>query len=86
MVESDIERICCNKLKKLGYYCIKLTSEKGIPDRLIIGKNRIFFIEFKYGKGKLAAHQKLWKKRLNKKGFDVLVAYCWNDIAQYLNL
>jgi hypothetical protein len=75
-MEKDIERATVRALKKFGFHCPKLNSEKGIPDRLVLGpKGIIFFVEFKFGRNKLKPHQKAYKRKLKKLGFTVLVAY-----------
>jgi hypothetical protein len=47
MRESHIEKHYCQQVKALGGMAIKLTSMIGLPDRLIILKDEIFFVEFK---------------------------------------
>lgn len=75
-MEKDIERSARLALKKLGFLCLKQTCEKGIPDRLIVGPNSVIcFCEFKYDKNKLSKNQKHYKRKLEKLGFTVLVAY-----------
>jgi hypothetical protein len=44
--ESEIEKDYCNQVKKMKGLAIKLTSMAGLPDRLIIIPNDIYFVEF----------------------------------------
>lgn len=50
MLEKDIEKALCNRIKALGGLCEKFTSpqKKGVPDRLItLPNNEIIFVELK---------------------------------------
>lgn len=66
MLESAIEQSCVKALKKKGFLSIKLTSLKGLPDRMFISpRGDIFFVEFKKpDTGTLSPHQKYWMKEL----------------------
>lgn len=68
MLESEIEKRCCAYAKKLGFESIKLTSSKGLPDRMFLSPSgSVHFVEFKTKKGVVSEHQKAWHKRLNRK-------------------
>lgn len=49
MLENQIERSVCAYAQKLGFLTPKFSSpaRAAVPDRLIIGHGKIFFIEFK---------------------------------------
>lgn len=49
MLEKDIERKLIRYVKSKGGLCIKLNSSSmvGLPDRLVILKNKIIFVELK---------------------------------------
>lgn len=69
------------KLKKYwrdqGYFVINLVviSPIGLPDYICLKPNHVIFCESKEGKDTLSPLQKLWLKRLSKKGFDCYVNY-----------
>lgn len=77
MTEQQIQTKIINKLKKEGYYVIKLikTSVNGIPDLLAIKNNECLFIEVKREDGKLSEIQKYRLKELNNKGIKAVVSY-----------
>lgn len=49
MLEKEIEKRLIEEVKKLNGLCLKLNSQSanGIPDRLVILPNMIYFIELK---------------------------------------
>lgn len=49
MLESGLERKCCNLVKKLGGLAYKWVSPgaTGVPDRIFILTGRVIFVEFK---------------------------------------
>lgn len=79
--ESKHEKPFVKKALKRGFLAIKLVmvAKKGWPDRTIIGKVGslpvIFFIEFKDGNNDTSAHQRKWKRILEKLGFKYYVCY-----------
>ena len=52
-----------------------LFSGSGFPDRTILCKGQVFFIEFKYEDNGLSPQQVKWKERLERLGFKVYVCY-----------
>lgn len=62
--ESELEKKCCNYARKLGWAAVKLEKNhnKGIPDRLFVKNDKVFFVEFKKDKNsKLSKEQLFWK-------------------------
>ena len=73
MLESTIERRCCNWAKSQGIINKKLTHDKGDADRIFLYQGRVLFIEFKIegmGARPIQAHR---HKELQDQGFLVLV-------------
>jgi hypothetical protein len=71
--ETKIKKSFLKEAAKENILSIPLavTSMRGIPDRLVLMKNMICFIEFKSSEGKFSAYQREVKKRLNDLGFVV---------------
>ena len=80
MKESEIERVFCKKLQKLGCLTPKISDNPGWPDRLIItpgGKH--FFIEFKRPGGKLSVIQTTVINQISRLGHFVFVIDSYSD-------
>lgn len=63
MLEKDIEKRVCQWVEKEGGIAlkIKLDSQRGFPDRLIILPDMVLFVELKKPKtGKKSPHQSTW--------------------------
>lgn len=73
MRESDIERSLRNKIIKLGGRAYKFISpgNNGMPDRLILIKGKVFFVETKAPGKKLKPLQRQRKRELEAQGFTV---------------
>lgn len=73
MKESQIERLSCDYGRSLGFLIYKFnsTSDNGVPDRMVINKDEVFFIEFKTPKGKLSPMQIYQIRRIRRKGIQV---------------
>ena len=82
MLEKDIEKSLVKHIKSKGRLCIKLNSSTmaGLPDRLVILKNKIIFIELKAPKQKPRKLQTIVMDRLKSLGCDVRVIDNLEDI------
>ena len=71
MTESSIENAFVRWCNKNHIHCFKLValSRRGFPDRTVIMKDRIIFLEFKQPGGKRRVHQIEFQKLLRKLGF-----------------
>ena len=64
-IELQIEKECCSYAKSLGWASIKLEKNYniGIPDRLFVKNDKVFFVEFKKDKNqKLSQEQIFWRE------------------------
>ena len=77
MKEQDYQKKISDKLKKEGWYVIKLikTSVNGIPDLIAIKSDKTIFIECKTLKGKLSKIQEFRLDELKALGIDCFVSY-----------
>lgn len=88
MSERQIEKRFRLAVKSRGGLCLKLTTPgfTGIPDRLnLLPGGRLFFAEFKFGKGKLSMRQEAVIRVLRGLGFEVWVID-ENNIDEYIKL
>ncbi len=72
-------------IARIVNYFKKEGMEPGVPDLSIDWPSKGYpgmKIEFKYGKGRLQPMQKIWKKRLEKAGYLVVVCYSANEAIE----
>lgn len=84
--EKRIEQKCAKIAFDLGFFLLKLLPwvETGLPDRLLLAKGRVVFIEFKRPKGKPSPKQRLWRKRLTKLGLEHYYCFSVEDFYDIL--
>lgn len=53
-IENDIEKYLVRQIKRIGALCYKFTSPgtRGVPDRIILYRGNVFFVELKRSGGK----------------------------------
>lgn len=75
MLESELERKAVAKAREAGILTYKFTSpsNRGVPDRIFMVKEKMFFIEFKALGKKPTALQKREHARIEEAGFPVFV-------------
>ncbi len=78
MLESKIQKKIIDKLKKDGFFIIKIirANISGIPDILAIKNGKVFFIEVKTDNGKLSEIQKHRIQQIKENGIEVFI---WKD-------
>lgn len=75
-MEKHVEKKYRDKIVAAGGLCIKLVaiSFTGLPDRLcLLPGARLWFAEFKFGKGQLSDRQIAVKAILERLGFEVKI-------------
>lgn len=83
MLEKEIEKYLCLKIRERGGRAYKFTSpaHRGVPDRIIVmPKGRVMFCEVKNEKGVLSALQKEELKWLRDNGHNAYVVYSKEDV------
>ena len=85
MIERDVERYFCRRVREAGGLAWKFSSPgcSGVPDRLVLfpdvkkqkGQGRIFFVELKRPNAKVRPLQKKVHERLREMGFAVYVIH-----------
>ena len=84
MMEKSIERRLTNKVKQVNGLCLKLTSYKGIPDRIVLVNGRLYFVELKDEGKKLRPEQKVWQDRLKGMGFECLMLDSKESVDEFV--
>lgn len=75
MRERDVERYLIERVRAIGGLCFKWVSpsQRGVPDRIVIYRGRVVFVEVKAPSGVLAAAQRVMLDSLRKHGAEVRV-------------
>ena len=84
-LESEIENYFVTKCHENNIIIVKLTGLTGIPDRLIIGYGRQFFIELKRPGEVPKPHQVERISQLQKRGATVFVADSKEQVDDIIN-
>ena len=81
-IEAKVRRYCIRE----GLVCYKFTSPSynGVPDRLILGRGKVMFLELKSAKGKLTALQQRELDRIRAAGVTADVAYSYEQAIQII--
>lgn len=68
MLEKDLEAKLVKTVKELGGECLKFTSPSntGVPDRVVLLRGTVCFVEMKKPEGKYSAKQDYWRDRLKE--------------------
>ena len=84
-LEKSVEQYLRKQVIARGGMCIKLDSEAGLPDRLVIWKGgRNCYVELKRPEGRLSAIQREFHERLRKLGQRVFVLWCYEDVDKFI--
>lgn len=86
--EKKIETYLKKRAEALGFMCIKFTSPSndGVPDRVVIGHGRVFFVELKAPGESLRKLQEYVVKEFRKFGADVYVVDTKEKVDEVLSL
>lgn len=85
--EGKIEDYLTSESKKRGYMCKKFVSPSydGVPDRIVIGKGIIFFVETKAPGEKTRKLQRSVIRQMMSHGAVVYVADTKDEVDELLN-
>lgn len=85
--EKKVERYLVEQCKQRDFKCIKQAPTlKGLPDRLIITRGEMFFIELKDPNGVVSEAQKLVHADFRERGVDVYICSTREEIDAILDL
>jgi hypothetical protein len=86
MREKVVEKYLIKRVKKLGGLCIKLLPfvMNGLPDRLVLARGRVWFVETKAPDGEPSRVQLSVHKMLAKVGFPVYIIWTVEGVDQFI--
>ncbi|MCY7730786.1 VRR-NUC domain-containing protein [Aerococcus urinaeequi] len=86
MEEAKIEKYLTTQVQRLGYMCLKFTSPgtRAVPDRIIIGKGQVHFVELKAPGQKPRADQLKMHDKLKAQGLVVKVIDSKRGVDDYV--
>ena len=86
--ERELEEKCVRLARENGFVSMKIekNGHKGVPDRLFIGENRIYFIEFKKPcGGEVSKQQFFWHNLLKSNGIEAYFCDNFDEFKDILN-
>jgi len=85
--ESKIENYLKKRVEKIGGKCFKMipTYNNGMPDRQVLYKGRVIFVEVKKATKTPRKLQAVFMKELNKNGFETRVIDCKEEVDELIN-
>lgn len=87
MLEKQIEAYLTKRVKEEGGMSLKfISSQTGVPDRVVLLYKRTWFVELKTPKGKLSARQKLVIDDMTRQGAHVWVLYGKEDVDNMIQI
>lgn len=87
LIENDIEKYFVKQVKNLGALCFKFVSPgtRGVPDRLVIYKKLVAFVELKAPHKKPRPNQIAMFKKFEEQGLKVAVLSSKKQVDEYVN-
>lgn len=69
-LERDVEKRLKDKIEAIGGLCLKFTSpsNRGVPDRVVLYKGVVVFVEVKKPDAELRPLQRSWKTKIESQG------------------
>jgi hypothetical protein len=87
MRERQVERALVDGVRAKGGICAKWVApgQRGVPDRIIVIKGKVFFVELKSPTGKLEPWQMRFIQRLKDQGRWVYVLRNLKEVKDFVN-
>jgi len=86
MLEKDVEKHLNKCVAAAGGMCLKFTSSiGGIPDRVIIHKGKVYFVELKRDEGVLSKLQIGIQNQMKVCGAEVFVLWNKGDVDWFVS-
>lgn len=84
--EFKLEAFLVREVEKRRGFCVKLgpAVRAGLPDRMVLLRGTVYFVEMKAPKGKLRKIQSVFRERLATIGFDVFVLDSETKVREFL--
>ena len=85
VMEKQIEQYLRKQVIAKNGMCLKLDSEKGLPDRLVLTDlGRHIFVELKRPGGRLSPAQVEYHRRLRERRHAVFVLWSFDDVDRFM--
>ena len=83
--EGIVENYLTKKAAEHDFLCYKFTSpgNRGVPDRIVVGRGHTVFIELKSATGKLSKLQEITIAKMRDRGADVRVFNSKQEIDDF---
>jgi hypothetical protein len=84
--ESKIEQALRNEVIKLGGLCLKFKTGQfsGVPDRIILLKGKVWFVELKAPDGVLSHRQQYVRDyEFRPRGIEIVYIYDMNQLQKF---
>ena len=86
VLEKEIEKHLVNLVKKAGGLSYKwISTVSGVPDRIVLLRNQVMFVELKTATGKLSPRQTLVFDDIGEQGFPVHILHSKEDVEDFIN-
>lgn len=87
MRESEIEAYFVRRVKEAGGLQRKFVSpgHRGVPDRIVMFKGKVGFVELKAPGEKLKPHQVREHNKLYNAGADICIASCFEVVDAFID-
>lgn len=85
--EGKVENYLIKQSENRDFLCFKFTSpgHKGVPDRVVIGKDKVIFVELKSENGHPSKQQKFVIKKMRDRGADVRLCFTKEEVDALMN-
>lgn len=86
MIENDIEKYLVRKVRGSGGLCLKFTSPgtRAVPDRIVIYKKVVYFVELKRPGGKPRTDQVKMMQRFYDQGFLIHILTTKEEVDHFI--
>lgn len=85
MLEKEIESYLNKRIKETGGLSYKwISTIRGVPDRIVIYKGRLWLVELKTATGTLSPRQQIVFSDLDEQGFPVTVVRSKSDVENLI--
>ena len=85
MLEKQVEKYLNKRVKESKGLSFKwISSVSGVPDRIVLLNNQVFFVELKTETGTLSPRQVLVFDEIGEHGFPVHILRGYDDIEEFI--
>lgn len=86
-LEKKVEAYLTKRVKEKGGMSLKfISSVTGVPDRIVLLFNQVFFVEVKNKAGKLSARQEMMHREMQLRRAKVCVIRSFEEVDAFIDL